>query len=55
MNQHNITVGEFMVHIRDLAFDNPDLLNLPLNGLYVYTNGYDEPPVEILTDEEAAE
>lgn len=47
-----MTVRDFLTHVKLLAYDNPDMLDLPLNGLYVYTNGYDESPVEISTDEE---
>jgi hypothetical protein len=52
----SITIGEFMDHVNDLAYDNPDLLDMPLSGLFVYVNGIDSDPVEISTNElEAAE
>jgi hypothetical protein len=49
-----ISVGDFIDHINDLAYDNPDLLNMDLAGLLVYINGYDADPIEILTDEVTA-
>ena len=51
-----ITVSEFLDHINDLIYDNPELLSQPLDGLLVYLNGYESDPVAISTDElEAAE
>ena len=51
-----ITIGEFLDHVNDLAYDNPDLLDMSLDGLYVYLKGYDAEPIEISTNElEAAE
>jgi hypothetical protein len=46
-----ITIGEFLNHVNDMAYDNPDLLEMSLDGLYVYINGYDADPIEISTNE----
>jgi len=49
-----ITIGEFLDHVNDLVYDNPDLLEMPLDGLYVYLNGYEADPIEISTNEREA-
>jgi hypothetical protein len=46
-----ITIGEFLNHVNDLIYDNPDLLDMSLNGLYVYMNGWDGDRIEISTNE----
>jgi hypothetical protein len=46
-----ITVREFLNHVNDLAYDNPDLLNMELSGLIVYIKDMDS-PISITTDED---
>lgn len=46
-----ITVGDFLNHIQDLSYDNPDLLDMELSGLIVYIDNMDS-PISITTDEE---
>jgi hypothetical protein len=46
-----ITVGDFLNHIQDLSYDNPELLNMELSGLIVYIDDMDS-PISITTDEE---
>ena len=31
----HITIGEFLDYVNDLAFDNPDLLDLTLSGFVI--------------------